>query len=974
MSNSPHLSNYFRPRAKIRLFGAVTLAWFAWSLAGCVKQAPEIHAEFPAKITFNEHVRPIFTQHCTACHGGVKNAGGVSFIYQEAALGLSQSGKRVIVPGEPNQSELYRRITATNQELRMPPAAHGEPLGVADIKILETWIKEGAQWEEHWAYQTPVAPKIPQPQHPEWPRGDIDRFVLAQMQQHDLAPNPEATKSQLLRRVSLDLTGLPPSLTEVERFIQNTSPTAYEQEVDRLLASSRFGERWATPWLDLARYADSMGYERDPNRNIWGYRDWVIRVMNEDMPFDEFTVTQLAGDLKPKPSLDDLVATAFHRNSKTNVEGGTDDEEYRLLAVMDRVSTTWQSWMGTTFGCVQCHSHPYDPFPHESYYEFLAYFDNTLDHNLTDDFPVLDYAIQPEDRERAFALQQTIRELQAAYVKPFQTLSNSTAWTPWRYQKATATQGAIISIERDEQGRQVLQTGPNAPKGTLHTLLISPPATPLQALRIDAPMLDGATVTMPGDPFVLSYLEAAWVDPEGAETPISFERVISDEIHPRSSPELSLVEKNAQGWSNYPKQHYPGWAVFVPTAPVTIPKDAVLKIVIHNTAGHDGGQQPVLRRFRLSSSDDPAWAVVSRSDEIAHVDAQRTKLAAELADIETSTVPIMGQRPEAYARQSNVFIRGDWLSRGDPVKPKVPDLLKGNGSSSPQNRLELAQWIVSDDNPLTARFTANRIWEQMFGRGIVETLEDFGSPGIPPTHPELLDYLALHFQGPLKWSRKALIREIALSATYRQSARVSPAQAERDPRNTWLSRAPKKRLTAEMTRDNALAVSGLLSDKMYGKPVMPLQPDDVWRTVYNKEEWKTSEGEDRHRRAIYTYWKRSNPYPSFITFDAPSRDTCAPRRLDTNTPLQALVTLNDPVFFECAAHLAELAIASAPEDSSAAITHAYRLALQEDIAPADLIALQELYESFAREPDTAATAAMTFVCNAILNLDAFLTR
>jgi hypothetical protein len=244
-----------------------------------------------------------------------------------------------------------------------------------------------------------------------------------------------------------------------------------------------------------------------------------------------------------------LVATAFHRNSKTNVEGGTDDEEYRLLAVMDRVSTTWQSWMGTTFGCVQCHSHPYDPFPHESYYEFLAYFDNTLDHNLTDDFPVLDYAIQPEDRERAFALQQTIRELQAAYVKPFQTLSNSTAWTPWRYQKATATQGAIISIERDEQGRQVLQTGPNAPKGTLHTLLISPPATPLQALRIDAPMLDGATVTMPGDPFVLSYLEAAWVDPEGAETPISFERVISDEIHPRSSPELSLVEKNAQGWS-----------------------------------------------------------------------------------------------------------------------------------------------------------------------------------------------------------------------------------------------------------------------------------------------------------------------------------------------------------------------------------------------------------------------------------------
>lgn len=974
---SPPLSQYLRPISSP--FGKTITVGLSAALilftSACSKHSKTPHgAALPEKITFNEHVRPILTQHCTACHGGVKNAGGVSYIYQETALGLSQSGKRVIVPGEPAQSELYRRITATDPALRMPPAAHGEALPAHDIKILETWIKQGAPWEEHWAYQQPVAPEIPQPAATEWSRGAIDRFVLAQMEAHDLAPNPEATKARLLRRLSLDLTGLPPSLADVTRFTANTSPTAYEEEVDRLLASPQFGERWATPWLDLARYADSMGYERDPDRSIWGYRDWVIRAMNDDMPFDDFTIKQLAGDLTANPSLDDMVATAFHRNTKTNVEGGTDDEEYRLLAVMDRVSTTWQSWMGTTFGCVQCHSHPYDPFPHESYYEFLAYFDNTLDHNLTDDFPVLRYALAPEEREKTFALEQELNTLLADYVAPFQSLSNSSSWTPWRYQKATATQGVIISVERDEQGRQVLQTGPNAPKGTIHTILTQPPESSLQALRIDAPMLDGSTLTSPGDPFILSYLEAIIVDPAGAETLIEFERVISDETHPRIPPELSLDEKNPQGWSNYPKQHYPSWAVFIPDSPVTVPEGSVIKFVIHNKASHDGGQQPVLRRFRFSSSNDPAWDTLSRSEKITRLDSRRVALETQLDDIETSTVPFIGERPAAYARQTNVFLRGDWMSRGEKVTPKVPKLLADATSAPPQNRLELARWIVSDENPLTARFTANRIWAQMFGRGIVETLEDFGTPGIPPTHPKLLDYLALRFKGPLAWSRKALIREIALSATYRQSSRVTPEQAERDPRNTWLSRAPQKRLTAEMTRDNALAVSGLLSDKMFGAPVMPLQPDGVWRTVYNKDVWETSEGSDRYRRAIYTYWKRSNPYPSFITFDAPSRDVCSPRRLDTNTPLQALVTLNDPVYFECAANLAKLAVESAPNDPTAQITYAYQQALLEDIAPADLAALQNLHTSFASEPGATPVSSLTYVCNAILNLDAFLTR
>ncbi len=943
--------------------------------SGCGKPTTETETTLPAQISFNEHVRPIFTQNCTACHGGVKNAGGVSFIYQETALGTAQSGKRIIVPGKPAESELYQRIISQNPEERMPPLAHGEALPARDIAILETWIKQGAPWEEHWAYQMPVAPVIPQPAQTDWPRSDIDRFVLAGMEAHGLTPNPAADKARLLRRVSLDLTGLPPSLAEVQEFEASASPTAYAEAVDRLLNSPQFGERWASPWLDLARYADTKGYERDPGRDIWGYRDWVIRAINADMPFDEFTLKQLAGDLTENPTLEDYVATAFHRNTKTNVEGGTDDEEYRLSAVMDRVSTTWQTWMGTTFACVQCHSHPYDPFPHESYYEFLAYFDNTRDHDLKEEYPVIDYAIDPSVRSRLFEIQQTLTTLRADYVRPFQSLSATTTWTPLRYQSATATQGVTIAVERDAQGREVLQTGPNAPRNTVHTIVARSPQSTLQALRIDAPMLDGATVEKPGDPFILSHLAATWRNAAGEETPLTFARVISDETQPRLWPELSLDPKNNNGWSTYPKQHYPHWAVFVPTAPFALSGPGTLEFVIQNKGGHDGSQQPVLRRFQFSVSDDPAWAELSHSDTTAQRVAQRLALEAERDDIKRSSVPVMAERPAEFARISNVFTRGDWLSRDAQVQPAVPKLLRGTRSPPVRDRRELAEWIVSPENPLTARFTANRIWAQLFGRGIVETIEDFGSPGIPPTHPELLDYLGLQFQGPLQWSRKALIRELVLTATYRQSSVVTPLQSEKDPRNTWLSRAPAKRLTAEMTRDNALKISGLLSSKMFGPPVMPVQPEGVWRSVYNKEDWVTSAGEDRYRRAVYTFWKRSNPYPSFITFDAPSRDTCSPRRLDTNTPLQALVTLNDPVYFECAQNLAKLAMNSAPAASPEAwISRAYTEALLEPPPVADLRALVTLYQSFASAPEATPEAALTLVCNAILNLDRFLTR
>ncbi|MDQ8197054.1 PSD1 and planctomycete cytochrome C domain-containing protein [Pelagicoccus enzymogenes] len=929
---------------------------------------------FEGQVTFNEHVRPILTQNCTACHGGVKAAGGVSFIYRDTALGKAESGKQIIVPGSPNQSELMRRVTTEVLEDRMPPAGHGEALGLDDIAILEKWIREGAEWEEHWSYVAPVEQEIPLQQATDWAAGDIDRFVLAKLEEQGLSPNPEADKPELLRRVSLDLIGLPPSLEELDAFENDGSSDAYEKVVDRLLASPHFGERWATPWLDLARYADSKGYERDLHREIWGYRDWVVRSINEDMPFDTFTVAQIAGDLLPEPSLDDWVATGFHRNSKTNVEGGTDDEEFRIVSVMDRVSTTWQAWMGTTFSCVQCHSHPYDPFPHESYYEFMAYFNNTQDHDLKDEYPTIEYAIEEANRQRLFELGKKVEAVSEEYVGPFQNLSENVEWAPMSYASATGTQGVVFSIEREMQGREVLQLGPNAPKGTVHTVIAKSDLPLLEALRIDVPMQEGTSVEEPGDPFVLSFIEVSVIRAGGEKESVAFERVISDEANPRLWPELSLKEKGGEGWAAYPKQHYPRWAVFVPEAPMKLAKGDKLEVILRNDYGHDGAHMPVMRRFRFSLSDDVRWSELSRSSEIVSLTQQRGELLEELEGIERSSVPIQRERSSGYERITRVFDRGDWTVLGERVEPDVPALMKSGLGETPKDRLELARWIVSPQNPLTARVAVNRFWEQLFGRGIVETLEDFGSPGTPPSHPELLDYLALRFEGDLSWSRKALIREIVLSSTYRQSSSISEEGMQKDPLNVWLSRAPRKRLTAEMARDAALSVSGLLSEKMYGPPVMPLQPDGVWRTVYDQKTWETSEGEDRYRRAVYTYWKRSSPYPSFITFDAPSRDFCSPRRINTNTPLQALVSLNDPVYFECAEALAKQALALHEGSVAEGIEWACKRVLLADVSDADLQSLLALYEDSLESGNERQELAMTYVCSALLNLDEYLTR
>jgi len=962
------------------LAGAVGLAAVTM-LAGCGRQGEGL----PDQVEFNQHIRPIFTTTCTACHGGVKQAAGVSFVYEDDVKGVGESGERIVVPGDPGSSELIRRISSDQLDYRMPPADHAEALSSREIALLTKWIEQGAPWEEHWAYVPPQPQSVPKVETPAWVRNDIDAFVLARLEDAGLQPEPEEAEARLLRRVTLDLTGLPPTPEELEAYLADGRPDAYERVVDRLLASPQFGERWASPWLDLARYADTQGFERDRERKIWAYRDWVIRALNADMPFDQFTIKQIAGDLLPGPPPDDLVATAFHRNTMTNAEGGTDDEEYRIVAALDRVNTTWQTWMGTTFGCTQCHSHPYDPFPQESYYQFLDFFNSTADHDTSDEFPTLALATSRDDQETLVGLQRQLAQAEDDYAGPLRELSAETAWASLDYSSATSTQDVVLSVLRDDDGTEYLQTGPDTPRGTVHTVTgRSSKASQLAALRLDALMPLDRGVAEPADPFIVSLIEVAVVAAGGAETSVKLTHVVADEPQPRTAPEQSL-DSDPQGWGAYPKQHHPHWAVFVPEKPVRLPEGASLRVTLHHTSSHDGAQQPVLRRFRLAVSDSPAWTDTVRSPAVIDALARRSKAQTAIENIETTTVPVMRERPEGYRRETHVFTRGDFLNKAEQVTAGVPALLNPLPQTDRPDRMALARWLVAPANPLTARVAVNRFWEQLFGLGIVETLGDFGSAGIPPTHPELLDYLALRFQHELGWSVKQLLRELVTSATYRQAATVSPEKLDTDPRNQLLSRGPRQRLTAEMTRDNALAVSGLLSLKQFGPPVMPLQPEGIWRSAYNNAQWETSEGEDQYRRGIYTFWKRSTPYPSFVTFDAPSRDICVAQRVTTNTPLQALVTLNDPVYIEAAQHLAQWAWEYGLDEPEAWIRRAMQRALLREPHAEEVEAMASLYrdalQHYTSDPDlvtslapSAPQAALTVVASAIMNLDEFLTR
>ncbi|MCA9238579.1 MAG: PSD1 domain-containing protein [Planctomycetales bacterium] len=936
---------------------------------------PVVAEAQPAEpVRFAQDVRPILVAHCTACHGGVEQAAGLSFVYPEQVL---PPDGWVVEPGAPESSAMLQRVVETDPDLRMPPPEHGRALTPGEIDVIRRWIAEGARWQSHWSLEPPVAPARPEVKHTDWPRTDLDYYILARQEQAGVAPAPDADPRRWLRRVSLDLTGLPPAPDEAHRFlagIQDHGEAAYAKAVDRLLASPGFGERWASVWLDQVRYADSKGLGQDGRRTIWAYRDWVIRALNADMPYNQFTIKQLAGDLLPGDDPENVIATACQRLTASNEEGGTDDEQFRVEAVLDRVNTTWQAWLGSTFGCCQCHSHPYDPFRHEDYYRFAALFNSTLDSDLDNDYPTYRAPLNPEHFQRAAELDQRTDELrQAVWKREDELLTDSSAWRPLELLEAGASTATRVRIEQ-VGNHQEFQTIGAVSRNTDFVFLTRVPAElhTLTALRVSVlPVNPDKALADSEWGFVLSNVAAALLDHEGKKLcDVKFVRVLSDTPENAQDPQQTLNPKSAEGYGALSRINNPRECALVLDAPLELPEGAQLRVRIKHRVYVNAAFTLLARRGHLAVTDDARFTELP-SDELHQTRIQQLEqLRKDRAKIPSSPVPVMAERPAHLPRESRVFLRGLFLDKGEVVTAGAPKSMRQLDEGQPADRLAMARWIASPDNPLTARVAVNRWWARLFGAGLVVTEEDFGSSGDPPSNQPLLDYLACKFSGEHQWSMKRTLREMVLSRTYRQSGKTRADLQSTDPDNRLLARGPRFRLTSEMVRDQALAVSGLLSDKRYGPPVHPPIPAGVWTPFQGADKWNVPQpGEpDRCRRSIYTYVKRSIPYPTQATFDAPSREFCTPRRLPSNTPLQALATLNGEQFVECSQALGKRMAENSPEPRQQ-IAHGFELATCRAATEEELDELLKLYASF-----DAQQRGLSAVAGVLLNLDEIMVK
>jgi Protein of unknown function (DUF1553)/Protein of unknown function (DUF1549)/Planctomycete cytochrome C len=929
------------------------------------------HSAAADGIDFNRDIRPILTSHCTACHGGVKEAGGISFVFREKALATGESGSRTIIPGDPEGSELIRRVTSKDPDLVMPQPEHGPPLPEADIAKLQQWIREGAKWREHWAFVKPVEVSPPAVKRTEWVKNSIDAFVLSRLELEGLTPNPEAELALLLRRLSIDLIGLPPTLAELDAFAAacKTNPeTAWEREISRLLDSPHYGERWASNWLDLARYADTEGLGHDQPRPAWPFRDWVVRAYNADMPFDDFTIKQLAGDLLPSPTLDDLIATNFHRQSQNNGEGGADDEEFRVAAVMDRVATTWEAWQGVTMACVQCHSHPYDPILHPEYYHSFAFFNNARDYDLSQHFPLLPV---PSDPAMAQAFTQWWTERGKLLDENHDRQQILRAATPWQPAAALRAESAQVALEvtPGEGNPEYLVTG-TAATGSIFNLHITPPSglTEMTALRVEIMPKDTANALLtPEWGAVLSRIQLHATPAGGTESEVTIARVVGDEPDPFFAPQQSL-RGSPSGWGAYPKIDRPRSCVLVFAQP--LPASA-LRLTLTHQQNAALSIPMVSKRGRVFLTDDARWTELANDPAAAATLARIAAIDAALAKNKAADLPIIDAVAPHLARPTHLFIRGNWLDKDNrTLQPAIPALFGKLPQDAQADRLAFSKWLVSAENPLTARVAVNRMWEQLFGRGLVETLEDFGSSGDDPSHPELLDHLAIRFRVHHRWSHKAMLREIVSSATYRQSAVAGPRHAA-DPHNRLLARGSRVRLSAEAVRDHGLVASGLFAPKLYGPPVFPPMPEGGWTPFESQEKWQTPPpGQpDRYRRSIYTYIKHTNPYPAFASFDAPTRELCTSRRILSNTPLQALDTLNSPAHIEFAEVLGRRMSGEIPGDPAAKIAAAHRITTSRLPDDKRLAQLLSLYHQLEDRPN-----AYTIIAKVLLNLDEALVK
>ncbi len=977
------------------------------------------------EISFNQDVRPILSANCFSCHGPDKKArkAKLRLDTREGSL-FDLGGYRALEPGKADDSELILRVETDDPDDQMPPPDTGHALTAEDRRILRAWVNAGGKYDVHWSFKRPVKAPLPNLAEKNWPWQPLDHFVLKRLEENGMKPSKDADRYRWIRRVSLDLTGLPPTPKEADAFVADTSDKAYEKVVDRLLESSSYGEHWARMWLDLARYADTKGYEKDRHRNIWIYRDWVIRALNDDMPYDQFTTEQLAGDLLPNPTPDQLVATAFHRNTMSNDEGGTDNEEFRVAAVKDRVDSTVQVWMGLTMGCAKCHSHKYDPITNEEYYGFYAYFNQTEDNDQPNESPV--YKVTPrQSREKFDALKKELAdktdELEKArkvelpkllqWLKDKKSLQEK--WVTFTPKKAISKNGANLTIKKD---LSVLASG-KSPATDLYDLTGTLPPGTYHTLRLDAlthPSLGNRNG--PGrnqrDPnFVLSEITIKRLPSGGgsAQT-VAIKNALADFEQGGWSVKGAFDGNQKTGWAISPKFNNDHLARFTFDKPLRIKKGDQVRIRLSQqygsklcfgrirlAAGKPGTEElslSTLQTVMLASLAKEALTPSQRqlverlrangNQQENPLEKQVASLKAEISKIEkgSTTVPVMREKPAGKQRVTRIHKRGNFLDQGDEVSagfPKIFDMPQ----NLPSNRLGVAGWLLAPENPLTARVTVNRIWARLFGVGIVETEEDFGSQGLMPSHPKLLDWLAVDFmeQG---WSIKRLLRGIVLSRTYRQDSRFLPDSLAKDSRNRLLGRGPRFRLSAEVVRDQSLSASGLLTQKLGGPSVMPPQPPGIWKSTYSGEKWKTASGPDRYRRALYTYLKRTSPHPAMITFDAGSGEVCQIRRIRTNTPLQALITLNEEAYLEAAGSLATL-MQKSSDKLDQQITFGFRRVLVRPPEPEELKRLVALYNQLKPEmSDKAALLSsanlkegdpsMVALASVLLNLDETLMK
>ena len=1201
-----------------RLFPSVSLFF----VLGSAVSAPGTE-----RVAFFRDVEPIFRKNCYACHGPRIQSGGLRLDSRKSAWQGGASGRPPIVPGRSRDSLLIRALTASDSpDIRRMPA-FAEPLPGREIELIRRWIDQGADWPEengsgdrsHWAFVPPRRPELPSAEPRQWVRSPIDSFILERLETAHLTPSPEASKETLARRLHLDLIGLPPTLSELDRFLQDGEPGAYERMVDRLLASPHFGERWARNWLDVARYADTNGYEKDRVRSIWPYRDWVIGALNRDLSFDRFVVDQLAGDMVPGGGLEERIATGFHRNTMLNEEGGIDVEEFRLASVVDRVNTTAAAFLGLTLACAQCHDHKYDPISQEEYFRFFAFLNNTdepelkvpdpqvtrkrkeildridsLKSRLEEKFPryghrsvwnteppkavassgeavltmrddgtvevsgpnpdqaVYEWVAHPETQVDQIRLEvfhdpsvspqgPGRGERGEAVVSEFElhlkvrsdgslrrlplgdataTLSrkefevdkalDSDPETGWELARTYGRHWAVFRLEKPvrvapgedlvvvmkqlagggkslsrfrispgqehrthyypalaepEQRRrhlaakyetwvkqvrglvrpwsvvrplnpaseksatltvledESLLAGGDRPNSDTYSFEIEPGLPAVTGLRIEFLGHESLPGGGPGrgtsieeGNFMLSEIAVQRVsaaEPEGSDA-YPIRRATADSFHRHLHPGLVLDGERQTGWSVDRRRGTPQSIVFEFQEPVTVPQGARLRVTLVQNHIHTH----TIGRFRVFLSDGKAplsstglplriESILLQPSEAWTPDDRRVllrhylSLAPELREEQEQILALRNSMPDhpttlvmaerSRPRTTRVRHRGEFLKPREQVAPGVPAVLHPWPADQKQDRLSFARWLVSRENPLLARVVMNRLWSSYFGRGLVATINDFGLRGSLPSHPGLMDWLAVEFMAQ-GWSMKAMHRRIVLSSTYRQSSRVTPELLEKDPENALFARGPRFRVEAETIRDIALAVGGLLSPKMGGPSVFPPQPAGVADLIFGEKEWNVSEGEDRYRRGLYTFWKRTVPYPGFTTFDAPQGETACLRRERSNTPLQALTLLNDPVFVEAARGFALRILQDAP--SSARIDYAFRRCLSRSPDRFESAAVRSYLEAQLKriqtggmagnpesEPETVSEGvnpeeltAWTAVARVLLNLDRTISR